>query len=632
MERRRLGLVLAGLVLAGGAVAVLRTAGGTTGAPDRTTPLPTALKAYAAEGVVAPGAGAPPAAPNSVTVTPGPRRLQLTWPAAAGAAGYDVSWAGGDTLVAEPAARITGLADGQDTEVRISSIDAFGQRSAPVTVTGRPSEEDLGADYPFVDRFTDDNRLDPRLWELTSANGCARVSPGPDGLLLTGPCSTASTQLRARTPFVVSAPFGADGVIGRFTVDTTDPGEDGVLDLDLVPGPVDLVGDSPSGLGIADGPDDAVDDPSLPPGAIRVRVASGVENATMSTSVIVYVAPGTARVAPVQLPVAAVPTPYGGLSVRWDVLLTTTGIRVLRNGVLAGGGNVVPQWSQATALVGFTGPSSGQLRTDLSLVAFGGERMTAPDAGAAPAVTPVSAVIPAPDAATEAVSGGAQLRLTVRGSTNGPNGTLTPNGVTPSFQVEVAGHRFAATQAIAGFPLQRQVDYPLVAQIPRNLLPANGSLSVRLLMAQPPGAAAEFSLAAAEFDAPAGSQNGPGYAQLPPRLAALTVGLADASGDPLASGQSAARGRLLLEVGMDGPAGQRLTGQIAGLTGFQVWLDGVELAAVPTTADGPGVAGQWAIAFDTNGIASGAHTIEVRSLGTARATAPDSTYLTFTLS
>ena len=51
MERRRLGAVLAGLLVVGGAVAVLRTAGGTTSAPGQPPALPTSLRPYAAAGV-----------------------------------------------------------------------------------------------------------------------------------------------------------------------------------------------------------------------------------------------------------------------------------------------------------------------------------------------------------------------------------------------------------------------------------------------------------------------------------------------------------------------------------------------------------------------------------------------------
>src|SRR5437660_11793702 len=126
MERRRLAVVLAGLVLVGGAVTALRLTGGppNSAAPPPPPPLPTVIKPYSAVGVLAPKPGDPPAQPTHLTLHPGPHRLLATWSAAAGATGYEIRW--GDELVklvAEPDAELNGLADDADTDVQVRSVD-----------------------------------------------------------------------------------------------------------------------------------------------------------------------------------------------------------------------------------------------------------------------------------------------------------------------------------------------------------------------------------------------------------------------------------------------------------------------------------------------------------------------------
>ena len=77
--------------------------------------------------------------------------------------------------------------------------------------------------------------------------------------------------------------------------------------------------------------------------------------------------------------------------------------------------------------------------------------------------------------------------------------------------------------------------------------------------------------------------------------------------------------------------GERLNGQVAGLAGFDVWLDGTKLATVPTTAGGPGVAGQWQIALDTGTMPPGQHTIDMHGFSTDNAIASVAAAVTFTV-
>jgi hypothetical protein len=660
MERRRVIAVLVGLVLVGGTVGLLRVAGGTSTAADSTTPppLPTSLRPYAAPGVLPPTPGDKPRPPTPLVVTPGPHRLQLTWTAPAGAAGYEVRWGQGnlsqERLVAEPAAELDGLTNDQDARVQISTVDAFGQRSTPVSATGRPHAETVGPGYTLVERFDGPVVPDPRLWRLASPQSCAQATAGTGTdagrLLVTGECGTSSVALRSRTPLQLRvAP--ADGELGRFTIDTDAPGEQGTLNLDLVPGPADLIDDGPSGLPLPASPNAAADDPSLPPGTIRVRITAGTNSSGSGqpvTTVTVFAAPGTPHVPIATTMPVALPLPRTGLSVRWDVVLTTDGIRVLRNGIYVGGGNVVPQWSEATALVGLIGPSNGQLHAGIALIAFAGAPATAPPLVPAPNVQAQLIVQPSTVSTDVASAGppisgvtGGQLRLTLDGTTGTSTASLTPGGVTPTFQVEVNGRRFPAVPALPGLVLQRQVRYPLVAMLPASVLTTNGGvLPVRVLLTAgsvPAGYSGQLAVVQADLELtpmpgrplpPATVQAAPPENQLT-HLALLSAQLLDAGGQQLPIGKPVPQGRLLLAVSMDGPAGQRLSGRIGGLAGFQVWLDGVEQTAVPTAEEGPGIAGTWLIAFTTSGVTPGSHTIEIRALSTERSVPYSEAYVSF---
>ena len=319
-------------------------------------PLPTVIRSYSAQGVLAPKPGAPPAAPGRLVITPGPRRLQVTWGAAAGVVGYDVHWDGGDRLVAEPDVELDGLPPGQDVTVDVRSVDAFGQRSSAVTADARPRPDGpAGADDAFVDHFTGATVPDPRWWRLASVNNCATASQGADGrLMVLSECARSSVTLRARTPLRLNR-SGTE--LGRFTIDTDAPGESGELDVDLVPGQVAMVDGSPNDTLQAGPPNVAVADADLPPGTVRVRVGASIDLATGTPAETVQVAAGAGvpTVPPSTEAPHAIPVPLTGMSVRWDVVLRTDGIQVLRDGVYVGGGNVVPSWSEATALVEFGG-------------------------------------------------------------------------------------------------------------------------------------------------------------------------------------------------------------------------------------------------------------------------------------
>lgn len=643
MERRRVAVVLAGLVLVGGAVIALRLASGppSTDAAPPAPPLPTRLRSFSAVGVLPPAPGGPPARPAGLTVTPGPHRLQVSWAAAPGATGYDVHWGtttapDRDVLVGEPDAEIDGLAPGTPIHVRVQSVDAFGQRSVPVTVSGQAlAYPPPGADNAFTDHFDGPVVPDPRSWALADVNGCAQAGRGVgtdrDRLVVLTQCGQMSATLRAKAPFriVHSGPE-----LGRFTIETDAPGESGELDVDLVPGDVAMIDGSANDPITPTPANVAAVDGDLPPGTIRVRIAASVDSATSTAADTVQVAagPGTPTVPVAAARARPIPAPHVGMSVRWDVILRADGVRVLRDGVYVGGGNVVPQWTQATALVEFSGPSLQQQRYDVNMIGFGGAPTSAPPAATPPNVVLGSFTDVAPGAAATAVTsqdtgpGSGSLLMTVTAAPNGPTSDVTLNGQPPRLAVRVGGTTFAANPAVPGTPLLSQVRYPLVARIPASVLRGVRSLPITLVLDAPQSYEVEVGLVAAELDVtpgpgmdtPIGSTAAPSLT-VAPQLAMLTAQVFDASGDPLPQGASLPRGRAVLDVGMDAVVTQRSTGQqavLAGVAGFEVWLDGVELVAVPTTTGGPAVGGDWRIAFDPSHGTPGTHTIDVRGYST----------------
>jgi hypothetical protein len=665
MERRRLAVVLAGLVLVGGAVTALRLVGGTPDvhATPPPPPLPTVIKPFNAVGVLAPTPGTNPAAPGRLVLTPGPHRLLVAWGAALpggqnppGVTGYDIRWGTGsltnEKLVAESAVELDGLATDRNTDVQVRSVDEFGQRSMAATATGRARPDGPpGADNALVDHFDGAQVPDPLRWRLASPNNCAQAlrGTGQDSqrMVLLSECGRSSATLRARAPFNLD-PAAPGGELGRFTIDTDAPGESGELAIDLVPGPVDLLDGSTNDPVTATQPNVAAIDTFLPPGTIRVRIATDIpaDTARPQTTVQVAAAPNTPAVPVAGRPLNALPTPTMGASARWDVVLRTDGVVVLRDGVPVAGGNVVPGWRSATALVEFTGSTFGQLRAGINLIGFGGAPTSAPPSAAAPTIRPDNFVRPVPGAGqgattvTDTGPGSAQLRVTVVAAPNTATSALTVNGVVPNFQVEINSQTYPAVPAVPGTALLPEVRYPLVARIPASAL-TDQTVEIAMSMDVPSRYPADVEMVAADLEmtpgpntrpaGPSDASAGAGLVPVPAQLAVLTARVLDASGQPMATGKALPRGRAVLEVTMDGLAQQRAAWALAGLAGFKVWLDNNELVAVPTAMAGPGVGGTWRIAFDQSQATVGPHTIDVRAYGAARGVAFAEAFAAFAL-
>ncbi|WP_433267333.1 fibronectin type III domain-containing protein [Actinosynnema sp. CS-041913] len=605
MQRRRIAVIAAGVVLFGGVVAVLRS----TGAGDpatrasTSTPPPTSLAAFAAEGVLVPTPGAPPEQPADLRVVSGPRRMQVLW-SGEEAAGYEVRW-GRDgrfdhtKLIAQSATQLDGLDDGAAYQVEVRAVDAFGQRSEPARGEGTPRTAKIG-DYALVDAFDQPDAPDPARWRLATRNTCARATPGQgdDGarLVISSNCASAPASLRSRTPFVLR---DADD-LGRVVVETDAPGADGELTVDLVPGPVSTV----SGDG-------------LPPDALRLRVAGSAGK----TSAEVLTPEGTPTT-----PTRAVPTLEQGLSHRWELVLRRDGARVLMDGDVVATSPAVPRWREATALISVSGPT-GQ-RVNISLVAFDAAPATAPPFVPPPQVRVAIAPDAAPVTGTpiRGVTGG-QLRMTLLHTDSSPTA--------PEFTVAVGDTRVPLRPAVPGAPWRAAVGYPVVADIPAAALVQDGDqLAVTVVAGvrmQATHVDLELTPAPDAPPAPRPSTEKTPLNGLEPVLARANGTVLDAGGRPVPEGSPIQRGRVVFELTLDGRSGQRGTG-VAGLAGFTVRLDGDRVASVPTNLGGPGVAGVYRLALNTSGLSFGPHMIEVKLFSTSSDTRPTSAFVPFFVS
>ncbi|MEU5690892.1 hypothetical protein [Actinosynnema sp. NPDC020468] len=586
MDRRRIAVIAAAVVLFGGAVAVLRT----TGAPESPTtattsaPPPTSLAPFAGEGVLVPTPGAPPTAPTALSFRAGPHRLQVRWTGEA--PGYEVRW-GRDgldrsTLTTRNATELNGLDDDVQYTVEVRAVDAFGQRSEPARGAGTPQSSRV--DAGFVDRFDQPNAPDPTRWRLSSRPNCARATPGRDDdgrrLVLSSNCASAPAVLRSRAPFVLH-----DGA-GRFLVDTDGPGLDGELLVDLAPGPFSAVPGDP-----------------LPPGVLRLRVASGGGTSTVE----VLTAEGTPTTA-----VRAVPLLEPGITHRWELLIRPDGVSVVLDGSTVATSTAVARWSEATALLSVSGPT-GQ-RVAVSLVAF--------DAGALPPYVPspkvdvVVAAKAAEDEAGQPVAGvtGGQLRLTLLHSDTAPSA--------PDLSVVVGGVSVPLRPAVAGEAWRS--GYAAVADLPKEAVRVvDGTLHATVVSTlRVQVSHVDLELAGTFTGTPPSTDTAP-LGGVERELARATGSVLDAAGHPVPEGTPVQRGRLVLDLVLDA------SGPVAGLAGFTVRVDGDRVASVPTTAAGPAVAGRWRLAVNTGALSAGPHLVEVRLFGTSADTRPTSAFVPF---
>ncbi|TWP51535.1 hypothetical protein FKR81_15165 [Lentzea tibetensis] len=577
MDRRRVVIVAAAVALVGGVV-ILRTVGAGDDLKQPKKPPPTALTAYAVDGVLIPSTKDRPHSPANPVTSPGHHRLKVRWDG--DAPGYEVRWGGNVRFVTRQAIQLDGLENEKEQQLEIRAVDAFGQRSEPVTAKGTPRADN--AQYAFVDRFDGPNSPDPTRWRFAKRTDCARATPG-DGddhqrLVVSSNCATNVVSLRSRAPFVRAEE-------SRFVVETDAPNSGGQLLLDLVPGPVSIQ------------PDEVL------PQAVRLAVTTDASG----NSLVELFPNGTSKSLPQAPP---------GLSSRWELVITPSGIRAERDGQVVATSPFVPPWQEATALVGVAALAGDRTRAGIDLVGFRGGATKPPELGPTPDLNvDVNIPRPAPEPKLPGVSGG-HLRLVI----------VPAEAMDPNMKVLFGGAEVTLRPALPGIEWQAGIEYPAIADLPPEAItePIRASLTSATRV--------QVTHADVELTPTPGSSHPPPSTPTEPlsgqhtRLAQPRAELLDATAQPVPQGEGLARGRLVLEVRMDS-----LASAVSGLAGFDVRMDDTRIATVATAADGPGVGGRWRISLNTSTLSTSPHTIEIRAFSTDSETPTESAHVSFVL-
>lgn len=571
---KRVAFAVAGLALVVGVI-VLRDTGGSDSNLPVAPPAPTKLKPFVAEQVLVPSPQGRPATPANVVARAGHHKIRLNWTGEAPA--YEVRWGEKSKLVTRPGTQLNGLANDREQEIEIRAVDSFGQRSQPARTRATPRADN--APYTFADRFDSPAEPDLQRWRLSKRTDCARATSGDsedhDRLVISSSCGTRAVTLRSRTPFVRSDDES------RLVIETDAPGTGGKLLLDLVPGPVSVQGDP------------------VPPNTIRATISTDAAG----NSIVELVPDGTT--------VKPVPAALPGVTVRWEIVLTPAGVKVVRDGDVLATSPFVPQWREATALVGVAALAGDRIRAGIDLIGYRTTRADAPPAGPTPQVRvdgPAStSTLPIAD-----VTAG-QLRI-----------ALIPSRESePVTAVKVNGIQVPLRPAVEGTPWKPGAEYPAVADLPKEAFTEH--LNVQLVTQE----RIQVTHTDVELTGPksvSGRETGTPLVDARPTLADPVPEVLDASGQPIENGAAFNRGRVVLEVRINA-----LDAAVAGLAGFEIRLDGTHVATVPTTADGPAAAGRWRISLNTASMTAGAHAIEVKAFSTDSEVTPETGYVPFLL-
>lgn len=644
-------LVAASLGLVGAVVLLRNTQGGVAGRelPPPTIALaPTTVSAFADPVVTLPEPGKPPDPAGEVRSEPGDRTLRLRWAQAVagqpprGAAGYELRWGrpGALTntmLVAAPEVELHGLTNGERYDAEVRSVDAFGRRSAPARGSGtpqpRPPDPARAELTGLYDDFRGDDAPDPRRWAVQrSGRNCLRTGPGSgiedDRLVLDLRCGSSEGVLRARAPLTLTA-SGAGGELGRVMVVTDGPVPGGELSIALVPGPVTSLGVAAGAAPNGAQPGRAVEDAMLPAGTIRAVITA--DGAAIAAG------PGTPR--------TTNPAPGGGLTgvssapgvtAVWDLRLRTDGVTLRRNGELAASGDVLPGWQQATVLVGFAAPPGDSARVHVDAIGFSGTPATPPNVVDVPGAT-AGDVVYAPDTAEPqrhqfaAASGVQSARLQVLA---GPTVQCPENSVFADF----AAANLTLLAAVPGGLPARGPYCPYVAELSPPLLDRlrNGQLSSPVIRSNAnPGVSITGGLeltyppGAPVVRKPATESPGPPPGGELHRLAHLSAELLNAAGERMVPGDPVPPGRIVVDVVLDGLAGQRETGELAGIAGIELELDGKPVAGLPTVNGGAAVAGHYQFGLSASRLSPGSHVLQLRVLSSESGIRPRGLWLSF---
>ncbi|HEU5475294.1 MAG TPA: fibronectin type III domain-containing protein [Actinophytocola sp.] len=612
---------LGGAALVVGSVVLLRDTETPRPPPEITRPV--RIDRFAAHNVVLPRPGEAPARPDLLRAVPATGQLRLSWSDGAGGpvAGYQVTWQRPgepvhNRLVVAPDTQLDGLTDGEPYQIEVRGIDRFGRRSAPATVTGTPGPQPepwraalTGLYDDFADPRTVRADLPGSRWHLSGYRGCVDPADGSGrrGLPIDFGCGADVAVLRARQPMRLADPAGPDGVLGTVTVLTDAAGPGGELTIDLVPGPADRLGTGRVG-------DRAGVDPSLPASTVRVIVNDAGGR--------VLTGPGLTG------PSAPSPEPAArrgpGVPHRFELVLTTSGLSLRQDGTVLAASGAVPAWREASVLFGLRGPAGRAARVHVAAAGFSGPPLPVPQVVEVPVNPATHRVLNLLDKAPGigisraplVTAAGARLVTTV---TTVPE--VDPNGIV----VQLGERTIAARPATPGPPAERGAAVTVLADLPPDLLGSAGPDPLSPFVLRAAGGPDGLNVVESYLEITPGPDWKPPdrprgrytdtRAATPDALPDLDLVFGDAAGTPLPSTTVAPRGQLVLTVRLDGRITQWDSGGVAGVRGFELWLDGRIAAALPTATDGDGVGGEYQIALGLADLDPGPHVLEVREYG-----------------
>ncbi|MEU4445047.1 fibronectin type III domain-containing protein [Actinosynnema sp. NPDC050801] len=327
MERRRLIALVGGLVLLGGAVAVLRD--------ESAPPRPRTLERFLDEGVEYVPDTQRLVAPTNLELTALDRTsLRASWTATDGIGhgGFEVRWNGRTRLVRGTETELTDLDANADTAVEVRALDAMGNRSDPAAAHAVPrlAYDDSWLSHLMapIDLFDGPEALNPRRWRVFDRGhtDCLCLRPF-NGKRVEIDCDRVDLQSNVPVRFSAPAP---DGAIARVSL-TTDgpighrPDESAVL-IALLPDPV-------HDLGHLEAP--------FPPGAVVLRITPFGAQFVLGDD------------APSNELGGTYPPPTWGVRHRWELRVLPESVLALRDGVEVAAAPVRLPWTSARARLVF---------------------------------------------------------------------------------------------------------------------------------------------------------------------------------------------------------------------------------------------------------------------------------------
>jgi hypothetical protein len=199
-------------------------------------------------------------------------------------------------------------------------------------------------------------------------------------------------------------------------------------------------------------------------------------------------------------------------------------------------------------------------------------------------------------------------------------------------QVQLGDRVLAAHRATASPPEAPGAAFTVLADVPPDLLGESGPAALTPFVVRAAGAGDGATVVESYLEITPGP-SWSAQAQLTPHatdprrpeadaLPAVELTMGNSAGATLPDETVPPRGQLVLTVALDASVAQWDSGGVAGVQGFELWLDGRLAAGVPTAADGPGLGGSYVVSLALTAVTPGPHVLEVRELGSDRGARP----------